>query len=239
MNLTARERLILSLDFEEKQAALDMLDELKSEIVYCKVGLQLFTKYGISLLHEIKDKGFRLFLDLKFHDIPNTVASAIKSLNSIEVDLLNIHAMCGFEGLKLAKETLQNLHPKSKLIAVTVLTSLNNELLSQMGIPVKSEELVLQLCKVTQNAGLDGVVCSAQEVQNIKNTLGKDFLAVCPGIRRATDDVNDQKRIVTPSQAIKSGADWIVVGRPIIKAPSPGTEARLIITEIEKGMQND
>lgn len=239
MNLTAKERLILSMDFEEKESALQLLDELKDEIVYCKVGLQLFTKYGIPLLHEIKRRGFRIFLDLKFHDIPNTVASAIKSLDSIEVDLLNIHATCGYDGLKLAKETFQNLHPASKLIAVTVLTSLNDELLHQMGIPVKSEALVLQLCRVSQNAGLDGVVCSAQEVQNIKNTLGEDFLAVCPGIRRATDDLNDQKRIVTPSQAIRNGADWIVVGRPIIKASSPAAEARLIIHEIEKGMQQN
>lgn len=239
MKLSAKERLILSLDFEDKDSALHLLESLKNELVYCKVGLQLFTKYGIALLHEIKKMGFRIFLDLKFHDIPNTVASAIKSLDSIEVDLLNIHATCGFDGLKLAKETLQNLHPASKLIAVTVLTSLNDDALQQMGIPVKSEALVLQLCKVSQNAGLDGVVCSAQEVQNIKNTLGKDFLAVCPGIRRATDDVNDQKRIVSPMQAIKNGADWIVVGRPIIKASSPSTEAKLIINEIEKGMQDD
>jgi orotidine-5'-phosphate decarboxylase len=239
MKLSAKERLILSLDFEEKDSALHLLENLKDELVYCKVGLQLFTKYGIALLHEIKKMGFRIFLDLKFHDIPNTVASAIKSLDSIEVDLLNIHATCGYDGLKLAKETLHNLHPASKLIAVTVLTSLNDDALQQMGIPVKSEALVLQLCKVSQSAGLDGVVCSAQEVQNIKNTLGKDFLAVCPGIRRATDDVNDQKRIVTPSQAIKNGADWIVVGRPIIKASSPSTEAKLIINEIEKGMQDD
>ena len=139
----------------------------------------------------------------------------------------------------LFRSTFQNLHPASKLIAVTVLTSLNDELLHQMGIPVKSEALVLQLCRVSQNAGLDGVVCSAQEVQNIKNTLGEDFLAVCPGIRRATDDLNDQKRIVTPSQAIRNGADWIVVGRPIIKASSPAAEARLIIHEIEKGMQQN
>lgn len=239
MKLSAKERLILSLDFEEKESALHLLENLKDELVYCKVGLQLFTKYGIALLHEIKKMGFRIFLDLKFHDIPNTVASAIKSLDSIEVDLLNIHATCGFDGLKLAKETLQNLHPASKLIAVTVLTSLNDDALQQMGIPVKSEALVLQLCKVSQNAGLDGVVCSAQEVQNIKNTLGKDFLAVCPGIRRATDDINDQKRIVSPMQAIKNGADWIVVGRPIIKASSPAEEVGLIINEIEKGMQDD
>ncbi len=239
MKLSAKERLILSLDFEDKDSALYLLESLKNELVYCKVGLQLFTKYGIALLHEIKKMGFRIFLDLKFHDIPNTVASAIKSLDSIEVDLLNIHATCGFDGLKLAKETLQNLHPASKLIAVTVLTSLNDDALQQMGIPVKSEALVLQLCKVSQNAGLDGVVCSAQEVQNIKNTLGKDFLAVCPGIRRATDDVNDQKRIVSPMQAIKNGADWIVVGRPIIKASSPAEEVGLIINEIEKGMQDD
>ncbi|HOI25143.1 MAG TPA: orotidine-5'-phosphate decarboxylase [Caldisericia bacterium] len=239
MKLSAKERLILSLDFEDKDSALYLLESLKNELVYCKVGLQLFTKYGIALLHEIKKMGFRIFLDLKFHDIPNTVASAIKSLDSIEVDLLNIHATCGFDGLKLAKETLQNLHPASKLIAVTVLTSLNDDALQQMGIPVKSEALVLQLCKVSQNAGLDGVVCSAQEVQNIKNTLGKDFLAVCPGIRRATDDINDQKRIVSPMQAIKNGADWIVVGRPIIKASSPAEEVGLIINEIEKGMQDD
>ena len=239
MKLSAKERLILSLDFEDKDSALYLLESLKNDLVYCKVGLQLFTKYGIALLHEIKKMGFRIFLDLKFHDIPNTVASAIKSLDSIEVDLLNIHATCGFDGLKLAKETLQNLHPASKLIAVTVLTSLNDDALQQMGIPVKSEALVLQLCKVSQNAGLDGVVCSAQEVQNIKNTLGKDFLAVCPGIRRATDDINDQKRIVSPMQAIKNGADWIVVGRPIIKASSPAEEVGLIINEIEKGMQDD
>jgi orotidine-5'-phosphate decarboxylase len=236
MKLSAKERLIISLDFEEKTSAFKLLDELQGEVVYCKVGLQLFTKYGIHLLHEIKEKGFKLFLDLKFHDIPNTVASAIKSLASIEVDLLNIHAMCGHEGLVLAKKTLESLHPCSRLIAVTVLTSLDDEALHAMGIHNTSKALVLDLCRVSQSAGLDGVVCSAQEVAAIKSSLGKEFLAVCPGIRRASDDINDQKRIVSPAEAIQSGADWIVVGRPIIKALSPINEARLIIEEIQKGM---
>ncbi len=236
MQLNPRDRLILSLDVDEEQKALSLLEQLSGEVTFCKVGLQLFTRYGLSLLRKINQKGFRIFLDLKFHDIPNTIASAIKSLVDVEIDLLNMHALCGMEGMKRAKEALSIQHPQAKLIAVTVLTSLNTHSVKEMGVGMTASEWVLKLCDIAYQSGLDGVVCSAQETSSIKFMNGHHFLTICPGIRRLTDDIGDQKRVTTPEEAIKNGADWLVVGRPIIQAPDPKDEAISIIREIEKGL---
>ncbi len=236
MQLNPKDRLILSLDFDEDQKALSLLEQLRGEVSYCKVGLQLFTRYGLKLLKSIRQLDYRIFLDLKFHDIPNTVASAIRSLAEVEIDILNMHALCGEEGMKRAKEALSIQHPSAKLVAVTVLTSLNTQSINDMGVGITASEWVLKLCDLACQSGLDGVVCSAQEVNAVKSMNGQQFLTICPGIRRLTDEVGDQKRITTPLEAIQNGADWLVVGRPIIQAPDPKMEAISIIEEIEKGL---
>ncbi len=239
MKLLPFERLILSLDLNTDTEALSLLENLQGELAFCKVGLQLFTRYGIGLLHKIKKMNFRIFLDLKFHDIPNTVSAAIQSLSEVEIDLLNMHAMCGSEGLAKARDTLSQIHPNAKLFAVTVLTSLNDSMIHDMGIQLTAKDLVMHLCRIAAQSGLDGVVCSAQEASMIKTEQGKSFLTICPGIRRLSDKLDDQQRVTTPSQAMNMGADWIVVGRPILKAISPRQEVIEIIKEIEKGLTNE
>jgi orotidine-5'-phosphate decarboxylase len=231
-----KERLIVSLDFEESAQAISLVDLLGDDAIFYKVGLQMYLHYGSPFVNEIKKRGKKIFLDLKLNDIPNTVNSAIKVLASMNVDMLNLHTFIGFTGLKQAKETVMQVMPATKLIGVTVLTSLDDEALRGIGFKNSVKEEVLQLCKLGKSAGIDGVVSSAQEASLIKKECGTDFLTVCPGIRRATDDIGDQSRVVTPEMAIKGGADYLVIGRPIIKASSPKEEVKAILLEIEKGL---
>lgn len=233
-----KERLIVSLDFETDSQALALVAELHHEVIFYKIGMQLFYHYGPALVKKIKNQGVKIFLDLKLHDIPNTVVSALQSLKDLDVDFINMHTLAGTEAMAQAKDYLLQQQWNTKLIGVTVLTSLNNEHLRQIGFQHSLTETVIQLCRLAKNAKLDGVVASAQEAASIKEQCGNDFITICPGIRRATDSVNDQKRIVTPAEAIAKSADYIVVGRPIIQAQDPKKEAKLYFEEMEKGIQN-
>jgi orotidine-5'-phosphate decarboxylase len=231
-----KERLIVSLDFDDSSKALSFVDLIGDDAIYYKVGLQMYLHYGSHFVAELKKRGKKVFLDLKLNDIPNTVCSAIQVLGNMGVDMINLHTFIGYEGMKQAKETMTMIMPETKLIGVTVLTSLNEEALKEIGFSRTVQEEVLTLCKLGKKAGIDGVVSSAMESAEIKKQCGKDFLTICPGIRRATDDVGDQARVVTPMLAIRAGADYLVIGRPIIKAVSPKEEVVAILKEIEKGL---
>jgi len=230
------ERLIVSLDFENITDALSLVDLIKDEAKFYKVGLQMYLKYGEKVISEIKKRGLKIFLDLKLNDIPNTVKEALKVLTDYSVDIINMHVLAGYEAMKEAKGIVASKSPDTKIIGVTVLTSLDDESLKRLGFGLTSEKQTEKLSLLAKEAGLDGVVASAKDVKRIKEICGDPFLLVCPGIRRETEKVDDQKRIATPYSAIKDGADYIVVGRPIIKSDSPKIEVLDIIKEIKKGM---
>ncbi len=182
----------------------------------------MFTYFGPSFVKELVDLGFDVFLDLKFHDIPNTVAKAVTAAAKMGVWMVNVHASGGFEMMHKAKQALEQFGDKAPLlIAVTVLTSMDEVELKRLGISKSPQEQVMHLAKLTKQAGLDGVVCSAQEAEILKVALGREFKLVTPGIRPAGSDAGDQKRIMTPKEAIEAGSDYLVIGRPITQAQNP------------------
>jgi orotidine-5'-phosphate decarboxylase len=237
MNLNPFERLIVSLDFANIEDALSIVDILKGNVFFYKVGLQMFVKYGFNIIAELKKRNLKIFLDLKLNDIPNTVAKAVEALASYSLDIINMHILSGFQAMKEAKDAVLRSSPVTKLIGVTVLTSLDDNELERLGFAFNASLEAEKLSIIAKEAGLDGVILSAREALRIKELCGKDFITICPGIRRAEDSSDDQQRISTPAFAIKNGADYIVVGRPIIKALSPKEEALKIIKEIEEGLE--
>ena len=215
-------RIIVALDFNEAKIALNLVDSLDPELCRLKVGKELYTACGPDLLKQIQDRGFEVFLDLKFHDIPNTVAKAVNVAGNMGVWMLNVHASGGQAMMEAAREALLEFgSQRPKLIAVTVLTSLAQVDLHQIGIECSPEEQVSKLAFLTRDAGLDGVVCSAAETRLLRAQLPKEFCLVTPGIRRATDAAGDQKRVLGPADAVRSGSNYLVVGRPITQADSP------------------
>jgi orotidine-5'-phosphate decarboxylase len=215
-------RIIVALDFNEAKIALSLVDSLDPKLCRLKVGKELYTACGPDLIKQIQDRGFEVFLDLKFHDIPNTVAKAVNVAGNMGVWMLNVHASGGQAMMEAAREALLKFgSQRPKLIAVTVLTSLAQVDLNQVGIDCSPEEQVSKLTFLTRDAGLDGVVCSAAETRMLRVQLPKEFCLVTPGIRRATDAVGDQKRILGPGDAVRSGSNYLVVGRPITQADSP------------------
>lgn len=215
-------KVIVALDFDDQNKALDFVDQLSPEDCRLKIGKEMFTYFGPELVKSLVNKEFDVFLDLKFHDIPNTVAKACRAAAELGVWMVNVHASGGPKMMSLARQALEEFgQDRPKLIAVTVLTSMDSSQLSSVGINAEPADQVRQLAKLTQSSGLDGVVCSAQEAQMLKSTLGKDFLLVTPGIRPAGTDKGDQHRIMTPEQAIKAGVDYMVIGRPITQADDP------------------
>tara|TARA_B110000444_G_scaffold115936_1_gene109203 strand:+ start:737 stop:1444 length:708 start_codon:yes stop_codon:yes gene_type:complete len=215
-------RIIVALDFNEAKIALSLVDRLDPKICRLKVGKELYTACGPDLLKQIQDRGFEVFLDLKFHDIPNTVAKAVNVAGNMGVWMLNVHASGGQAMMEAAREALLEFgSQRPKLIAVTVLTSLALVDLNQIGIDCSPEKQVSKLAFLTLDAGLDGVVCSAAETRMLRVQLPKEFCLVTPGIRRATDAVADQKRVLGPADAVRSGSNYLVVGRPITQADSP------------------
>ena len=217
-----KKRIIVALDFNRAKIALSLVDSLDPKLCRLKVGKELYTACGPDLLKQIQDRGFEVFLDLKFHDIPNTVAKAVNVAGNMGVWMLNVHASGGQAMMEAAREALLEFGSKRpKLIAVTVLTSLAQVDLKQVGIDFSPEEQVSKLAFLTRDAGLDGVVCSAAETRMLRVQLSKEFCLVTPGIRRATDTVGDQKRIFGPADAVRSGSNYLVVGRPITQADSP------------------
>ncbi len=215
-------RIIVALDFNSRELALNLVDSLDPALCRLKIGKELYTACGPDLLREVQSRGFEVFLDLKFHDIPNTVAKAVSVAADMGVWMLNVHASGGQAMMEAARESLLQFgKQRPKLIAVTVLTSLAQEDLKQIGISCSPQEQVMRLAALTRDAGLDGVVCSAAETRVLRAELPKEFCLVTPGIRRAEDATGDQKRVLGPAEAVRSGSDYLVVGRPITQADSP------------------
>jgi orotidine-5'-phosphate decarboxylase len=230
-------RIIVALDFSSKSEVEIFLNKFdlnqKDSLRFVKLGMELYYAEGPSMIEFLKDLGLQVFLDLKVHDIPNTAYGAIKSLAKHGVDIVNVHAAGGIEMMKRAKDAL--IDSRTKLIAVTQLTSTDQRTMNEeLGITGSTEDAVLRLATNTKIAGLDGIVCSPLEVPLIKKSLGKEFLTVCPGIRLAQNNTDDQKRIMTPEQAFQNRADYIVIGRAITGASDP----QRIFTGIRSNLAN-
>ena len=214
-------RLIIALDFATAEQALTFVKDLQPSQCKLKVGFELFVAAGPEFVRHLVQRGFAVFLDLKFHDIPNTVASACKAAAQLGVWMLNVHASGGVTMMQAAKAALADLPNPPKLIAVTVLTSMDKAQLASTGIQLEPLEQVQYLAKLAQDSGLDGVVCSAQEAALLRAQLGDEFLLVTPGIRPDGSDKGDQSRVMTPRQAKQAGISYVVVGRPITQAAEP------------------
>ncbi|MEH2183823.1 orotidine-5'-phosphate decarboxylase [Nostoc sp.] len=231
------DKIIVALDVPDEQSAIALIDRLP-QVSFWKVGLELFTSTGPKILEVLKSRQKRIFLDLKFDDIPNTVAGACRSAARYGVDLLTIHATAGRDALKAATEAAQEGAAKAdvqppKLIAITLLTSISaRQLAFDLKIPLELPEYALKMALLAQESSLDGVVCSPQEVAQLRQTCGNDFLLVCPGVRPTWADKGDQKRSLTPVQAIKAGADYLVIGRPITAATEPELAWKRISEEL-------
>jgi orotidine-5'-phosphate decarboxylase len=214
-------KVVIALDYASSDAALEFVSSLNMNDCRLKVGKELFAIGGPALVRALVEKGFDVFLDLKYHDIPNTVAKAVAAAAKMGVWMVNVHASGGSKMMKAARKALEDIENPPILIAVTVLTSMQSEDLAEIGLDVDPQAQVLRLARLAQESGMDGVVCSAQEVEMLRTELGPDFCLVTPGIRPAGSDVNDQKRIMTPSDAIKAGSSYLVIGRPITQADNP------------------
>lgn len=224
-----RSPLIVAMDFDAAAPCISLAQQLDPQYCRLKVGKELFTSAGPGLVEQLMALGFEVFLDLKFHDIPNTVAKALKAAASLGVWMVNVHASGGEKMLVAAREAIDSsAGHKPLLIAVTVLTSMSTDDLQAIGCQYTAEEQVLNLAKLTQKAGLDGVVCSAREASQLKQACGEGFLLVTPGIRPVGAASDDQQRIVSPPQAIQNGSDYLVVGRPITQADSPADACKAI-----------
>jgi orotidine-5'-phosphate decarboxylase len=214
-------KIIVALDYPEAAPALELAARLSPLLCRLKVGKELFTATGPQLLEQLMRRGFEVFLDLKFHDIPNTAAQACKAAAALGVWMVNVHGMGGRKMMEAAKEAVAQAEHPPKLIAVTVLTSMAQEDLAELGILATPAEMVLRLAKLAQDSGLDGVVCSAQEAATLRRECGDAFCLVTPGIRPADAQADDQQRIMTPRAALENGASYLVIGRPITRAPDP------------------
>ena len=226
-------KIIVALDYEKESDALALVDQIDPNLCRLKVGKEMFTTLGINFVKQLHQRNFDVFLDLKYHDIPNTVARAVRSAADLGVWMVDLHAS---GGLRMMEEAKRILEPYGKdaplLIAVTVLTSMEDLDLLQIGINASPMEQVLRLAHLTQRAGLDGVVCSPQEVKILRNACGEDFKLVTPGIRPIGADFGDQRRVMTPTAAIRAGSDYLVIGRPITKADNPVEVLRSINASI-------
>lgn len=210
--------IIVALDAKSQYDALTIAEQLDPALCRVKVGKELFTHEGSSIVKALHDKGFEVFLDLKFHDIPNTTAQAVCAAADMGVWMVNVHASGGRKMMETCVERLKAGNYNTQLIAVTVLTSMGREDLAELGLDVEPFEHVKRLATLTKESGLDGVVCSAQEAKMLRETLGTDFALVTPGIRPEGSAADDQKRIVTPKQAMLDGSTHLVIGRPITKS---------------------
>jgi orotidine-5'-phosphate decarboxylase len=227
-------RVIVALDYPDADSALALAARLSPAACRLKVGKELFTAAGPTLVDTLVQRGFDIFLDLKFHDIPNTVAQACKAAAGLGVWMLNVHALGGRAMLSAAREALEGAQARPLLIAVTVLTSHAEADLREVGIEGTPQGAALRLASLAQACGLDGVVCSALEAPALRAHLGEAFLLVTPGIRTAADAAGDQKRIVTPAQAVSLGSSFLVVGRPVTRAADPPAALAAIGAEVER-----
>jgi orotidine-5'-phosphate decarboxylase len=236
--MPAREKIILALDVSDREYALNIVDRFADQVDVYKVGLELFISCGPGVVEEIKNRGKRVFLDLKFHDIANTVIKASLAATRLGVYMFNLHASGGTEMMRRAKDAVVDLCLKEniqrpKMLGVTVLTGLSQEVIKgELGVQHSLRTHVKQLSKLAVSAGLDGVVASGHEVATLRSHFGKDFLIVTPGIRTSWSPPDDQKRTMTPRQAIREGADYIVLGRAVLNQPDPYKALELITAEI-------
>src|SRR6185503_15388125 len=233
-------KLIIALDVETPTKALDLVNQLKSVAGMFKVGSQLFTSAGPQIVRDILSHDSRVFLDLKFHDIPHQVAGAARSAAELGVSLFTIHASGGSEMMQRAVDSVNEVAEKggtrTKVLAISVLTSIDATILSQIGVRSSPSESVQKLVRLAKDSGVDGVVASPQEIQTIRGLVANpEFLIVTPGIRPSTNEPEDQKRVATPAAAIAAGASYLVVGRPITGAANPVAAAHQIVTEMKQG----
>ena len=225
-------KVIVALDYPEQQQALNLVEKLDPELCRLKVGKEMFTHFGPGFVEKLHQKGFQVFLDLKYHDIPNTVAKACEAAASLGVWMVNVHALGGRRMMEAAANAVANSSTRPHLIAVTVLTSMSGDDLHEIGIQQSPGELALHLAGMAQTSGLDGVVCSAQEASTMRQKFNNDFLLITPGIRPAGSKQDDQRRIMTPVDAINAGSSYLVIGRPVTQAEDPISVLRTINSEI-------
>ncbi len=228
------ERIIVALDFAEVKAAEGLVRNLKGIVSFFKVGLELFTSTGPDAVKMVIDNNAKVFLDLKFHDIPNTVAGAVSSASNLSVSMINVHATGGVEMMRAAAGAASKSKNRPIMLAVTILTSLDEEGFRQIGFSGSIGDSVVNLARSAVNAGLDGVVCSPDEIRPVRDALGGDFLIVTPGVRPTWSLKDDQKRVMTPKDALDAGADYIVIGRPITADKDPRRAAERIIEEVDE-----
>ena len=233
MSIDAERTVIVALDFADGQEALVFADRLRGTACAVKVGKELFTREGPSICRALHERGLRVFLDLKFHDIPNTVAAACRAAADLGVWMVNVHASGGREMMEAAREALGVSPTRPLLVAVTVLTSLDAARLAEVGVSAAPAGQVERLARLAAAAGLDGVVCSPQEISLVKAACGPAFLTVTPGVRPAGSAQDDQQRIATPAAARAAGGDYLVIGRPITRAADPRLALNAIAAEID------
>ena len=225
--------IIIALDFDNKKEVLTLLSQLSPDLCKLKIGKELFTSAGPKLVEKLVVSGYKIFLDLKFHDIPNTTYKSCKAAANLGVWMTNVHASGGQKMLEMAKRGIDEAGTNTILIAVTTLTSMSQEELYQIGVKENITTHVTNLAKLSYNNGLDGVVCSAHEAKHIKTEITQEFATVCPGIRLTLDKTDDQTRIMTPELAISNQVDYMVIGRPITKASNPRQQLIEILSRIK------
>lgn len=227
-------KVIVALDYETKKEAMQLVDQLDPSLCRLKVGKEMFTTLGTEFVKELQRRNFDVFLDLKFHDIPNTVARAVRSAADLGVWMVDMHASGGLRMMEAAKRILEPYGKDAPiLIAITVLTSMEEADLLQIGVNTSPEEHVIRLARLSQRAGLDGVVCSPQEVEILRQRCGNEFKLVTPGIRPEGSQLGDQRRVMTPREAINAGSDYLVIGRPITQAADPVAVLKQINASIQ------
>lgn len=225
-------KIIVALDYADLSMAEAFIEQVNPELCKLKVGKEMFTRFGPDFVRQLCKSGFDVFLDLKFHDIPNTVAKACEAAADLGVWMVNVHAQGGQRMMTAAKEALVKARAETRLIAVTVLTSMDKQDLETLGITQSPSDLAQSLAQLTHHCGLDGIVCSAQESSQMRSLFSNDFLLVTPGIRPAGSESDDQRRIMTPTDAVQAGSSYLVVGRPITKSDDPVGILRTINSEI-------
>lgn len=225
-------RVIVALDYPDAASALQLVAGLSPDLCRLKVGKELFTRAGPQLVEELASRGFDVFLDLKFHDIPNTVASACHAAADLGVWMVNVHALGGERMLLAAREGIARAKHTPLLIAVTILTSMDVQDLAAVGLSGTPEDNVLRLATLAHQSGLDGVVCSSRETGILRDRLGPDFRLITPGIRPAGSQADDQRRVMTPADAINAGSSYLVIGRPVTQADDPVSVLRTINSEL-------
>ncbi len=226
LSMSSQNPIFVALDVPDKTSALALAEQLRPHVGGFKIGLELYLSEGKSIVEEIGTHN--VFLDLKLHDIPNTVASAMRVIAKMGVDITTVHCLGGLEMMRAANDAIKSVNSSTRLIGVTVLTSHDRESLARLGLDEEPQSVVRRLARLAQEAGLDGVVCSPQEIVAVREECGADFLLVTPGIRPATAELGDQKRVMTPREAVDLGANYLVIGRPITAADDPAGAAQEI-----------